>query len=287
MRILAFLFFLFFLLFAIVARWYYVCELRQLCGEEPVVVEDIRLRTLQLTEGDSVLLSGYDQFAFDSAGYQARLNDDNDAFLDTLATLLKADSTKKLTITGFYSEKEVDVMADFFENLGLARADHVRFLLMHRGIDEDRIDLDHGITADSLLQEPLSFAFYTSGTPSEYSTTAYTFTNMTYSDANFKFDSDEFEPGGPCQMYADSVSQYLAINPESTLTIIGHTDNIGATDYNADLGLRRAKSAREYFLNLGIDNEILVESRGEKEPVASNSSAGNRQKNRRVNFVIE
>lgn len=289
MRILAFLLFLVFLVFAVFARWTYVCEIRQLCTEpEADSLVDVRLKNLNLLNEDGdTLLSGYDQFAFDEGGLTPRLNANNQDFLDTLTDIMVADSTLRLTLTGFYLETETMAPA-FFENMGLGRADAIRQLLRARGLHEDRMPLDHGISADLPLVAPMAFQVYTyTGVPEEYASTAYTFTNMTFSEANFAFDSDEFRPGDPFKLYADSVATYFSLNPEKGMTIIGHTDNIGTPKYNLDLGMRRARSARAYFLELGVENEIEVASSGEKEPVAPNDSPANRQKNRRVNFVIE
>lgn len=286
MRFLAFLTFLLYCLFAILAREHFVCELRGLCDEE--VVEDIRLKTLQLTEGDSlILLDGYDQFVFDSTNVSPRLNQNNGFFLDTLASMLKADSTKNLEITGFYRESEQGIPGDFLENLGLERANTTRRMLVARGVDEKRISLDHGISTDSSLQEPMTFDFYLGGAPDDFEKLQFSFTNMTISDANFEFDSDVFKPGEPFVMYADSVKTYLELNPDKNLTIIGHTDNKGKTWYNNKLGKRRAESAKEYFEELGVRAKILTKTEGEKKPAASNRTEKGRQKNRRVNFILE
>jgi outer membrane protein OmpA-like peptidoglycan-associated protein len=289
MRILAFLLFLVFLVFAIFARWTYVCEIRQLCTDNTQeTLTDLRLPTLLLrNENGDTLLQGYDQFAFDSTSLTVRLNDNNEAFLDTLVDMLQADTSQRLTITGFYLPDET-LAPGFFENMGIGRADALRKLLVERGIAEAAITLDHGIRTDSILQEPVDFKLYTfSGLPDEFATTAYTFTNMTFSDANFAFDSDEFRPGEPFKLYADSVRTFLELNPEMGMTIVGHTDNIGGRRYNMNLGLRRAKSARAYFQDMGVSAAIKVDSKGLTEPVAPNNSASNRQKNRRVNFIIE
>lgn len=290
MRFLAFLLFLFFLVFAIVTRWYYVCELKQQCGtEDPiVVVEDIRLKNLHLLNADSViLLQGYDQFAFDSASYSPRLNANNELFLDTLATLLKADTTQNLTITGFHRESEIDLMPGFFKHFGVARADAIRQLLLDRGVAKDRIDLDYGISLDSTLAEPLTFRFYTAGLPSEFSKVAYTFEDMNFPDVNFAKDSDEFIPSKPFELYADSVKVYLSANPDKALLVIGHADSDFTKSYNHKLGLRRAKSVKSYLEDIGITGAIRTDSKGELEPIVPNTSEENKRKNRRVNIVIE
>lgn len=295
MRLAAFLVFLLFCVYMLFARWYFVCEVRQLCGEEAAVVEDNRLKTLKLTEGDSVLLQGYDQFAFDSASAAPRLNADNQAFLDTLAAILKQRPDRNLTITGFYRESEKSIAPGYFENIGLARADQARKLLMKRGIPQSRFSLDHGLSQDNQLREPLLFSLYDpNAIPQGFEKVVFTFKNMTFSDANFEYNSDVFLPGAPLKLYADSVKTYLGLNQAATLTIVGHTDSIGSDAYNLSLGLRRAQNARKYFIDsLGVKAEIKVESMGKKRPVAPNSKPDGsdnpegRQKNRRVNFILE
>ena len=288
MRLLSFILFLIFIFFAIFARHYFVCDILKQCEEEQEeIIVDQRAQTLVLTDNDSIILQGYDQFAFNSEAYDAQMNESNEAFLDTLAQLMMADSNSRLTITGFYSEQEIDIMAGFYDNMGLARAANVREMLVKRGLDENRMDLDHGIAADSLISEPLTFKKYAITTPSEYAKTAYTFTNMTFSDANFEVNSYVFKPGESFVSYADSLKTYLSLNTDKQLLIIGHTDSDASEKYNKRLGLNRAKSAKKYFEDLGVENEIEVLSKGETEPVVPNTTAANKQKNRRVNFVID
>ncbi|NJL74146.1 MAG: OmpA family protein [Saprospiraceae bacterium] len=85
----------------------------------------------------------------------------------------------------------------------------------------------------------------------------------------------------------------MAQHPEKVIKIIGHTDSIGSDAYNNPLGLERANNAKLYFEKLGITSQIIVETFGKKRPVAPNSlpngkdNPEGRQKNRRVNFLIE
>lgn len=281
----ALLVFLLFCTYALFARWYYVCEIHGPCGE---YAEDARLQTLTLRDGDQVILQGYDQFAFDSAALSPRLNGNNRIFLDSAAAYLTAHPEKHLTITGRHRESEENIAPGFFENLGVARAAEIRRALVRRGIEEKRITLDYQESPSEALREPLRFVSYTPSDRSseDFEKTSFTFTNMTFSQANFAFDSDEFRPGEPFLLYADSLKTYLELNPAKILSIIGHTDHIDTEAYNYDLGLRRAKSARQFLRDRGITSEIAVESMGETRPAATNKTEEGRAKNRRVNFVI-
>ncbi|MEL7222714.1 MAG: OmpA family protein, partial [Bacteroidota bacterium] len=143
------------------------------------------------------------------------------------------------------------------------------------------------LTADTLLQEPLLFDFYANTTPSEYATDSYTFLNNTYSDDNFPSNSHDFDPGQAFRLYADSVKTYMELHPDERIRIVGHTDSDDTEKYNMKLGMRRAESAREFLVNLGIVNPIVVQSKGETDPAASNKTEDGKQQNRRVNFIIE
>lgn len=292
MRALFFGFF-FFVIWALGARYYYVCQIKGLCGGEPVTVVDTRAKTLQLKYGEEVVLDGYNEFEYGLGRRLPNMDSNNDEFLDKLAEHLKAHPEHSVTITGNYLESEAGatLSGTFQENLGLARAEHIRNHLIARDIDESRISLDHQMVTGDLLSKPLEFSLFPSGVdeenPKEYSKVQFSFHDMTYSDANFAFDSDVFQPGNAFKLYADSVATYLTNYSDKTLTIIGHTDNVGNNNYNDDLGKRRAESARKYFKTKGVKSKINIASRGKREPIAPNDTKENQQKNRRVNLKIE
>ena len=76
--------------------------------------------------------------------------------------------------------------------------------------------------------------------------------------------------------------------PGSKLLITGHTDMVGTNEYNLQLGLERAKIVAGYIQNLGINgSRILVESRGEIQPLAGYITEENRAKNRRTEITIK
>ena len=68
----------------------------------------------------------------------------------------------------------------------------------------------------------------------------------------------------------------------------GHTDNTGSYNFNKTLSGNRAKAVRDYLVNKGVDASIISsEGYGPDKPVASNDTDEGRQKNRRVEIVIE
>lgn len=64
-------------------------------------------------------------------------------------------------------------------------------------------------------------------------------------------------------------AQWLRQHPEVRMTIVGHTDLVGAESYNFGLGLRRARAALEYLVAQGVGRGRLaaIESEGEQNPI--------------------
>lgn len=84
-----------------------------------------------------------------------------------------------------------------------------------------------------------------------------------------------------------NLASFLAKYPERTAIIEGHTDDVGASEYNIGLSERRADSVRSFLLGQGIaSGRLSTSGKGEETPIAGNDSASGRQQNRRVEVVI-
>lgn len=85
----------------------------------------------------------------------------------------------------------------------------------------------------------------------------------------------------------DGLVKMMASNPLMKIRIEGHTDNQGDPQLNKKLSLERAYNVREYLISKGISGiRIQFKGYGETQPLVPNDSEENRQKNRRVEFVI-
>lgn len=75
---------------------------------------------------------------------------------------------------------------------------------------------------------------------------------------------------------------------EMKIQIEGHTDNVGKEDYNLDLSRRRSQAVQDFLASQQVAAErMTAEGFGMTRPVADNTTAEGRQKNRRVDLVIE
>jgi peptidoglycan-associated lipoprotein len=85
----------------------------------------------------------------------------------------------------------------------------------------------------------------------------------------------------------DAMAEILRQRREARVTILGHTCELGTTEYNLALGQRRAASARDYLVKLGVDRDrISVVSYGEERPAELGSSESALSKNRRSEFTV-
>ncbi len=105
------------------------------------------------------------------------------------------------------------------------------------------------------------------------------------SDVLFKTGSFELLPGARERLA--KVSGIVLAYPSLHLQVEGHTDSVGADEYNQQLSEKRAGAVRDYLVQQGI-SAGSIESRGfgKTEPVASNETPEGRQQNRRVEMVI-
>jgi outer membrane protein OmpA-like peptidoglycan-associated protein len=86
----------------------------------------------------------------------------------------------------------------------------------------------------------------------------------------------------------DKLADVMVRYGKTTLTVVGHTDDVGSNDYNQRLSERRAHSVAQYLEQKRVDPLRLATSgKGETQPVASNGTEGGRQANRRVEIYVE
>jgi OmpA-OmpF porin, OOP family len=80
------------------------------------------------------------------------------------------------------------------------------------------------------------------------------------------------------------IADVLKENPAVKIRITGHTDSDGNDNLNLDLSKRRAANVKQYLVSqFGIDaSRIETDGKGETKPIASNDTAQNKSKNRRV-----
>ncbi|MBR2573588.1 MAG: OmpA family protein [Loktanella sp.] len=101
------------------------------------------------------------------------------------------------------------------------------------------------------------------------------------------FATNSTQVGAQSQNDLMIVARSLTNYPDSTVNVIGHTDNVGSAAFNQDLSERRAQSVASVLRSGGVSSaRIRSIGAGLNQPIASNATAEGRQLNRRVEIII-
>ncbi len=101
------------------------------------------------------------------------------------------------------------------------------------------------------------------------------------------FNTGKADLQAPAQIALARLSGILTNYPSLHLSIEGYTDSTGSADFNATLSQKRADGVMAYLVAQGLSPASMTATGlGEANPVADNSTAAGRQKNRRVEIVI-
>ncbi len=85
----------------------------------------------------------------------------------------------------------------------------------------------------------------------------------------------------------DKIFAELATRPAPEILVIGHTDAVGAAQFNDRLSLQRAERVRAELIRRGIpETNIAVEGRGEREPIVPTPDGVAEPMNRRVEINV-
>jgi len=102
------------------------------------------------------------------------------------------------------------------------------------------------------------------------------------------FDTNKYNINNESEAMLNKLASILQEYPDTKILIVGHTDSVGAEDYNLALSKNRANAVTNFFIQTKNLNSSRFTTNwyGENQPVADNTSAEGRAKNRRVNLAI-
>jgi outer membrane protein OmpA-like peptidoglycan-associated protein len=102
-----------------------------------------------------------------------------------------------------------------------------------------------------------------------------------------KFEFDKAELSTSDRELLARVAGILVTAQDYTISVNGHTDDVGSDAYNKRLSQRRAQAVRDYLVQAGLSPEILsVEGHGKSLPLVKGTTDSARRKNRRVELGI-
>jgi peptidoglycan-associated lipoprotein len=103
-------------------------------------------------------------------------------------------------------------------------------------------------------------------------------------DAYFDYDKADLRPDARTAL--SKTADFLKNNPRFKVTVEGHCDERGSTEYNLGLGDRRANAVKQFIVSLGVSaDRVSVVSFGKEKPFCMESNEACWQQNRRGHFV--
>ena len=105
-------------------------------------------------------------------------------------------------------------------------------------------------------------------------------------DVFFDFDKSELRSDAVAQLKTNA--NWIQASGGRKVVVEGHCDERGTNEYNLALGERRANSAKDYIVNLGVEPARLkTVSYGEEKPFAEGHNEDAWAQNRRAHFVAD
>ncbi len=110
-------------------------------------------------------------------------------------------------------------------------------------------------------------------------------TQRPLTDVFFDYDASELSERARTTLQTNS--EWLKKWMSTRITVEGHADARGTSEYNLALGERRATAVRDYLVSLGVDTaRINVVSLGEEQPTCTDETEACWAQNRRGHFLI-
>jgi OmpA-OmpF porin, OOP family len=273
--------------------WWYSKSNCSSCNAETaaIVAPSTSTPSFNFTDG-TFIQNNVENLRFAKSGNEPVISNSMTTTLNDITKYtVEQNPSRLLTITGQYGSTEKNNSS--FENLGLARADALKKILIAKGVAEKNIatraelneNLFYNNTSDtviggaylSMAPANKAVAGTSKAAPLFEPRTVYFTTGK--NDLNITKDLED---------YLTKASAYLATNKDKNLLVTGHTDNVGDADKNITLSGNRAAFVKTILSKRGISaTQITTEGKGMQVPISDNATAEGRAKNRRVTIVLQ
>lgn len=261
------------------------CNLNQ--SETIVKVENTKPPFIVTDNHNNIIHQSSNGFVIYKGNNKVSNNIENFSYLiDTISDILQKDYRKGLNITGTYLKSEIN--NSNLNALGIQRAEVVKKEFLKTSFDEARI---------KTFEKEKTFTFskensYSNGIFIKISTLPKTVIdslelNISNQILYLEFENNQITQKNDLQKKVNIIKQYLINYPSKSITIIGHTDNVGYYDNNLIIGLNRANLVKEYLIKEDINKlRLKTVSKGESEPIADKTSIAGRKINSRIEIKI-
>jgi len=254
---------LLFVFYTILCCRYYVCEIKNLCPESYEKARKYEYPIQFYKNSDGYALGNFDDYA------------------DSILRIAQLDT---MEVFGFYNDDEIN--SSEFANLGLARANVLKELLVNRGLDSGRINL-FGSLRNLEFRDSLAVATSIDKS-SQIDLAGEVIQIVTHHGMTEVY----FPANSVDEIASEELNKFLMNLVQSSkhrkVRLIGHTDDTGTEEANLDLSLRRTYTMRDRLRELGM-SEANIEciGKGSRDPRVKNFTAENRALNRRVEIIVQ
>jgi OmpA-OmpF porin, OOP family len=265
--------------------WWYSSSNCTNCVTETITNTASNLPGFSVSDGNWNLQSS-NNLRFGKSGNTPILGADITSLMDSLVLYAKANPSKKIIVTGHYTTDEKNGTA--FDNLGFARADALKQILVSKGINatniitESRLDAVLNFSPADTLVGGISMAFANEQIPTK---------PMGLFDPRtvyFNTGKNTLNVDAELKDYLAKATKYLKENTDKKLMVTGHTDNVGDPAKNVTLSANRAAFVKSELVKQGMEEaSIETEGKGMADPIADNNTAKGKAKNRRVTIQLK
>ena len=262
-----------FVLWCVVCQQWYVCHIKQVCGDKTIVAPPP-----EPTADNRPIV-----FSWSSPDPETRPT--WQAYRDSILT--KLTDGKLLEIVGLYFKDEPPPTG--FANMGLARAAKIKERLLAEvpGLDPEKIAVTSRLVnelPDARTGKFVAAEFNIKDKPKGDTVEIIEVDNTI--TILFPYAKSVKEPDPRVDEYLEKLAKRLS-QTEETVAITGHTDDSGTVSFNQQLGMARAKFVQDILISKGVKKERLsIDSKGELGPVADNTTEEGSRLNRRVVLVL-
>lgn len=273
--------------------WYWVCKVKEHCDElpgkttevveAPVTPEAPSMAGFHVGIAGEKLFLRMDPLLSKAGSSDLAMTPSLESALDSLTVYFGNNDGSYLEIIGNY----FDGMEGEDSQLALERAKGLGRILIQKGMDPARLVYSYDGTtvislADSMVNA-VSVNILASEEENEASLAALFDPNNQY----FDFGVTNLPVTPEFRTYCNKVIRYLRSHPEASLSVTGHTDNVGSPARNKEVGLGRAQTVSDVLAGFGVSTEQMnVSSEGMGRPIADNNTEEGRAKNRRVEIRL-
>lgn len=229
-------------------------------------------------------------FASGSCEFTTPLSEDLQTVFKNTVQHLTDNSSRILALTGLYESTESNNCTDVAD-LGIARAEQVKQLLVEMGAPAERIEVEASDVRDlnehkEMVVGGVDYSFRSNDdTPAVTEEVALrTDKIILYFDTN----KQEINLTDEQRSYLDRLIAYLEQNPNAKASVTGHTDDRGDDKMNMRLSRKRSEFVRDFMIEQGLSKrQIYNAGIGPDEPIETNSTEEGRAKNRRVEITLQ